>query len=187
MVRAGVATVIVGVDVTGVEMPPPETFRGMLTGVPFEAVTFPVTVIGGKLWPAESASVRVHVPDDTVQVQPVPAMAVMVKPVGGSATVTVPLVAALPVLETVMLYVAFCSPLLKLPWVVTLAVRAGAPLPPPPPPLPPFPPPLLMQPARLTDNSVSTIKGEKNDMVLRSQCRKTDGEGRRMGWAPVLV
>jgi len=75
----------------------------MVTGVPLAAVTLPVTVIGGKLCPAASESLRVHVGVAGVHApHPGPEMAVMVKPVGGSATVTVPLVAPLPVLETVM-------------------------------------------------------------------------------------
>ena len=66
------------------------------------AIRFPVTVIGGKLAPAASASLRVQVVEARVHVHPVPEIAVTVKPVGGSATVTVPLVAALPVFETVI-------------------------------------------------------------------------------------
>jgi hypothetical protein len=103
IVSAGAATVTDAVDVTVDDTPPPDRLIGILTGVPFTAVTFPVTVMGGKLDPAASASLRVQVIEDRVHVQPVPAMAVTVKPVGGSTTVTVPFVAALPVFETVML------------------------------------------------------------------------------------
>jgi hypothetical protein len=78
----------------------------------------------------------VQVVVDNVHVQFVPEMAVTVNPVGGSATVTVPLVAAVPVLVTWIVYVAFCWPLLKFPCVVTLADSAGVPDCPPPPLLP---------------------------------------------------
>src|SRR2546427_10076361 len=60
------------------------------------------------------------------QVQPVPLMAVAVKPVGSvSATVTVPLVEALPLLVTVMVYCAPVCPCLKLPTWVFVMVRSG--------------------------------------------------------------
>jgi len=92
----------VGVTVTDDDVPPPDNVTGIVTGVPLVEVTFPVTVIGGKLAPAASASLRVQVVEARVHVHPVPEIAVTVKPVGGSATVTVPLVAALPVFETVI-------------------------------------------------------------------------------------
>jgi hypothetical protein len=97
------ATVTVGVGVTfTADAPPPERLSGMLTGVPLPAVTFPVTVIGGKLCPAPTELLYVQVVVANVQVQFVPLIAVTWKPVGGSTTVTVPLVAAAPVLETVI-------------------------------------------------------------------------------------
>lgn len=92
----------VGVTVTGDDMPPPEMFTGMVICVPPAAVTFPVTVMTGKLALAASESLRVHVSDERAHVQPVPEMPVTVKPVGGSETVTAPLVAAFPALETAM-------------------------------------------------------------------------------------
>jgi hypothetical protein len=95
-------TVGVGVTVTDDDVPPPDNVSGMVTGVPFAEVTFPVTVIVGKLAPAASESLRVQVVELRVQVHPVPEMAVTVKPVGGPTTVTVPLVAPLPVFETVI-------------------------------------------------------------------------------------
>jgi len=95
-------TVGVGVTVTGEDIPPPDTVTGIVTGVPFADVTFPVTVIAGKLAPAASESLRVQVVEASVHVHPVPEIAVTVNPVGGSATVTVPVVAPLPVFETVM-------------------------------------------------------------------------------------
>ena len=53
---------------------------------------------------------------DSVQVQPVPAIAVAVKPVGNvSVTVTAALVAALPLLVAVIVYVASVCPCVKLP------------------------------------------------------------------------
>ena len=102
--RAGAATVTVGVGVTvtGDDVPPPDKVTGIVTGVPFADVTFPVTVIAGKLCPARSASLRVQMVVVRVHVHPVPEIAVTVKPVGGSVTVTVPLVGPLPVFETVM-------------------------------------------------------------------------------------
>ena len=105
MLKDGAATVTegVGVTVTVPDVPPPETATGIVTGVPLAAVTSPVTVIGGKLCPAAKESLRVQVGAAGVHApHPDPEMEVMVKPVGGSATVTVPLVAAFPVLETVM-------------------------------------------------------------------------------------
>lgn len=104
MLSAGAATVTVGVGVTvtGDDIPPPDMVTGIVTGVPFADVTFPVTVIAGKLRPTPSASLLVQVTDERLQVHPAPEIAATVKPVGGSTTVTVPLVAPLPVFETVM-------------------------------------------------------------------------------------
>src|SRR5437867_6908055 len=60
------------------------------------------------------------------QVQPVPLMTVAVKRVGSvSATVTVPLVEALPLLVTVMVYCAPVCPCVKLPTWVFVMVRSG--------------------------------------------------------------
>jgi hypothetical protein len=59
-------------------------------------------------------------------VQPVPAIETRVKPDGTvSVTVTVPVVAAVPVFDTVTVYVAFCCPWLKLPVCVLVIVRTG--------------------------------------------------------------
>jgi hypothetical protein len=102
MVSAGAATVTVGVEVTVDGMPPPDTLSGMDTEVPFAPVTSPTTVMGGKLEPAASESLRVQVNVASTHVQPVPEIVLTVKPVGGSTTVTVPLVAAVPVFETVI-------------------------------------------------------------------------------------
>lgn len=82
------------------DVPPPDKLSAMLTGVPFADVTFPVTVMGGKSCPAATALLYVQVVVDNVHVQFVPEMAVTVNPVGGSTTVTVPLVAPVPVLVT---------------------------------------------------------------------------------------
>jgi len=62
MVNDGAATVTVGVGfaVAGADVPPPETVTGIVSGVPLAAVTLPVTVIAGKLWPAARESLRVY-------------------------------------------------------------------------------------------------------------------------------
>jgi hypothetical protein len=96
-----------GVEVTVDVMPPPVMVMGMLTVWPAAPVTFPVTRIAGKLCPADSPSLRVQVKPGgvplMVHVQPVPATPVIVKFVGGSVTVTVPLLAAAPAaLDTVI-------------------------------------------------------------------------------------
>jgi hypothetical protein len=52
MLSIGAATVTVGVEFTDADVPPPDKFRAILTGVPFADVTFPVTLIGGKACPA---------------------------------------------------------------------------------------------------------------------------------------
>jgi len=68
----------------------------------------------------------VQVKVDRVHVQPVPEIAVTVKLVGGSVTVTIPLVAAEPTaLETVIEYDAPACPGLTLPTLDTAAVRVG--------------------------------------------------------------
>jgi hypothetical protein len=61
-----------------------------------------------------------------VQVQPVPVIAVTVKLVGGSVTVTAPVVAAAPAaLETVIEYVAPVCPGLTFPTAEAAPVRIG--------------------------------------------------------------
>ena len=92
----------VGVTVTDDDVPPPDKVIGMLTGVPLGEVTLPVTLIGEKLEPAASESLRVQVTVAKTHVHPFPEMPETAKPVGGSDTVTVPLVAPLPVSETVI-------------------------------------------------------------------------------------
>jgi hypothetical protein len=74
----------------------------MLTACPFFAVTFPVTVIDGKLSPAPTELLYVQITDATVHDQFMPTIEITVKPVGGSATVTVPFVAAAPVFVTLI-------------------------------------------------------------------------------------
>jgi hypothetical protein len=99
----GAVTATLGVGVTfTVGAPPPVSVSGMVTGVPLAELTFPVTVIVGKLCPAPTEMLYVQVVVARVHVQFVPLIAVTLKPVGGSATVTVPLVAALPVLDTMI-------------------------------------------------------------------------------------
>jgi hypothetical protein len=74
----------------------------MVTAVPLAVVTFPVTVIIAKLCPAPKELLFVQVAVATAHVHNGPAIPVTVKPIGGSATVTVPVVAALPELDTVI-------------------------------------------------------------------------------------
>lgn len=110
MLNTAAATGIDPVTLAAVVRPPPETLTGMLT-VPAVAVTVPVTVIAGKLAPGLSESLRVHVKPGgvplIVHAQPFPWTKVIVKPLGGSVTVVVPLVLpALAALDTVMEYVA---------------------------------------------------------------------------------
>ena len=65
------------------------------------------SVIVGQVAPAASASLRVHCSGDSVQVQPVPPMAVAVMPAGSvSDNVTVPAEGPVPTLLTTMLYEA---------------------------------------------------------------------------------
>src|SRR5207245_352515 len=72
------------------------------------------------------ASARVQVRVASVHDQPVPEIAVAVKPVGSvSATVTVPLVAPVPELVAVSVYVSPLSPWMKFP-VCDLAIVMSA-------------------------------------------------------------
>src|ERR1700730_17881274 len=74
-----------------------------------------------------SASLRVQDPAGCVHVQPLPAIAVAVNPVGTvSATVTVPLVTAVPEFFTVMVYVAPVCPCVKFPVCDLVIVKSGA-------------------------------------------------------------
>lgn len=100
---AAAATGKLGVGVIEVEVPLNDMVTGMDTA-PLVDVTVPVTVIGGKLCPAPSEALVVQVSAVAlrVQVQPLPVMEAMVNPVGGSVTVTVPLLAPVPALETVI-------------------------------------------------------------------------------------
>lgn len=64
-------------------------------------------------------------------VQLAPDTALTEKPVGGPVTVTVPIVAPAPdALKTVMVYLAFCCPGLKVPRLDTAAERSGVDRPP---------------------------------------------------------
>ncbi len=85
------------------DVPSNPTVTGIVT-VPVVEVTEPVTVIAGRLCPGLAEALVVHESDvvPTVQVQPVPAMVAIANPVGGSVTVTVPLLAAVPEFVTVM-------------------------------------------------------------------------------------
>jgi hypothetical protein len=155
MLRTGAATGVTG-GLTGtvVGVPPPDKLSAMLTEEPLLAVIFPVTVISGKFCPAPTDALYVQVKVDMVQVQFDPLIAVGVNPASGSTTITgvAALVAALPLLATWIVYVAFCSLALKFPCVATVAERAGVPdwLPPLPPP-----PPQLTTPRRAKTADVS--------------------------------
>ena len=66
--------------------------------------------------PAASASERVQVSVASVQLQPVPSIAVAVRPLGSvSTTVTMPLDPPVPVLEARIVYCAPVCPWVKLP------------------------------------------------------------------------
>src|SRR2546429_402681 len=82
--------------------PPPETEAELVTELDAVADTSTVTVIAGYEEPAARASERVQVRVARVQLQPVPEIAVAVRPLGSvSDTVTVPLVAPDPEFDTV--------------------------------------------------------------------------------------
>src|SRR5260370_29339690 len=91
---------------------PPDTVTVLVGNGGALAATSTVSVIGGYDAPAARTFAVVHVAVATVQVQPLPLMAVAVKDAGrASATVTVPLLAAPPTLEILMVNV---SPVLAL-------------------------------------------------------------------------
>jgi len=101
------AKLTVGASVTLADADDDVPLNATLTGmdtVPFVDVTLPVTVIAGKLCPTLSEVLVVHVSalELTVQVQPLPLIVAMAKPVGGSVTVTAPLLAAVPEFVTVI-------------------------------------------------------------------------------------
>src|SRR6266567_3962442 len=74
-------------------------------------------------------SLRVQGPDGCVHVQPIPLIAVALRPAGNtSVTVTAPEVDPVPELPTVRIYVATVWPCVKLPLCVLLIVRLGAPV-----------------------------------------------------------
>ena len=106
ILRAGVpdALMVVGsLAVTVPVAPPPEAAAELVTLAEALAATLTVNVIAGKLAAAASTVVDVQVNVPSVHVQPVPLIAVAVRPVGNvSTTVTVPLVDAVPEFVTVM-------------------------------------------------------------------------------------
>src|SRR5271170_7592001 len=106
MLRAGApeGLIVVGSLAVAVPVaPPPEAAAELVTLVGALAATLTVSVMAGKLAPATSTVVDVQVNVPSEQVQPVPAIAVAVRPAGSvSTTVTVPLVDAVPELVTVM-------------------------------------------------------------------------------------
>src|SRR5437016_7184600 len=82
--------------------PPPDTEAELVTELEAVADTFTVSVIAGYGEPAAKASERVQVNVASVHDQPVPEIAVAVRPLGSvSATVTVPLDAPVPELVAV--------------------------------------------------------------------------------------
>jgi hypothetical protein len=106
----------VGSVALAVAKPPPETLTWLVTCDGAFRATFTVTVIGGKLIPAASALLVVQV-GSTVQFHVAPPFIdTRVRPVGiVSVTVTVPLVGAVPVFDTVTPYVAPVCPCVKSP------------------------------------------------------------------------
>src|SRR5579863_5133126 len=102
---AGTTTVVgsVAVSFAVLVSPPPATATMFVTDVAALDATFTVSVMDGYAVLAAKASLRVHDAGLTVQVQPVPAIAVAVNPVGTvSVTVTMPVVEAFPTLLAVM-------------------------------------------------------------------------------------
>src|SRR5207244_4486926 len=84
--------------------PPPSTLALFVTEAGASEATSTVTVMSGYESPAASTSERVHF-GSVVQSQPVPAIAVTVRPVGGSSvTVTWPAVGPSPVFLTAIVY-----------------------------------------------------------------------------------
>src|SRR5438445_769798 len=75
---------------------------------------------------AASASDRVQLSVPSVQLHPVPLMALAVKPLGNvSVTVAVPLVGPVPTLLAVMVYVAAVCPCVKFPVWVLVILKSG--------------------------------------------------------------
>jgi hypothetical protein len=82
--------------------PPPDTDAEFVTELDALLATSTVTVTAGYDDPDVSASERMHVKVPTVQLQPVPEIAVAIRPLGSvSVAVTVPLVGPGPEFETV--------------------------------------------------------------------------------------
>ena len=92
--------------------PPPEIVAVFVTLSGAFSATSTVTVITGKDEFGATESERVQVRLFSVQVHPVPLIAVAVNPVAGSVstTVTVPVLARFPKLMALMVYVAPVSP-----------------------------------------------------------------------------
>ena len=99
MVRSGVRVAgSVAVSLARFVSPPPDTVTEFVRVPEAVEANVPVTVMGLKLPLTATTAVLVQV-GSVVQVQPVPAIAVMVNPVGGvSTTVVVPDVAPVPTL-----------------------------------------------------------------------------------------
>src|SRR5258706_5910454 len=96
--------------------PPPATVAVLVTLAGAFDATLTVSVIKGYEAPAASTSLRVHAPAGWLHVQPVPPIAVAVRPEGSvSLTVTVPLVGPPPLLRTLSPYVAPNCPCVNVP------------------------------------------------------------------------
>jgi hypothetical protein len=104
-VRGYLGTIVVGSLAESLlvfSSPPPETDAEFVTELAALPATSTVTVIAGYDELAARASERVHVSVPSVQLQPVPEIAVAVRPLGReSVAVTVPLVGPGPPFETV--------------------------------------------------------------------------------------
>jgi hypothetical protein len=118
---------VVGSFALGVFAAPPPLAPAVLTTGPAGPATLTVSLMGLAFAPGAMLAAVVHVALDPapLQLQPAPAAAPNVNPAGSaSVTVSVPDVAAVPALLTVIEYVPV-EPIVKLPvWVLAIA-RTG--------------------------------------------------------------
>jgi len=133
MVRSGVPVelMVVGSCAVSLEVlvsPPPETVTVFVTEAVALAETLTVSVIGGKLVPADSTVVVLQVSVFRLHPQPDPVIAVAVNPAGNaSTTVTVPLVALAPELAATIVYTAPVCPCVNEPVCDFEMVKSGGP------------------------------------------------------------
>ncbi len=127
MASVGLPASVVGSVAVGVFVAPPPLAVTELVTEPGAPVAFAVSVMGLPGAPAAMAIVLVQVAlwPAPLQVHPVPAAALKVRPAGNaSVTVIVPVVGEVPVLLTVIVYVPV-EPIVKLPvWLLAIA-RVG--------------------------------------------------------------